>query len=297
MSHVTQYTRCPVCKSTQIFMVMEVKDFSVSGETFPIFECSNCLLRFTQSVPCQTGMQRYYQSVDYISHSNIKKGFINFLYHVARYFTMKGKKELVCAATKRKVGMLLDVGSGIGTFVHTMEKAGWNTVGLEPDEQARERSAKLYNVAIYPATALFSLPHGTYDAITLWHVLEHIHTLDEYLDQLKLLLAPEGRIIIAVPNYTSTDAAIYKEYWAAYDVPRHLYHFSPKAVNKLMENHQLKVLDTRPMWFDSFYISLLSEKYRKGNILRAFLNGLLSNLRTLGNKERCSSLVYIIGRE
>jgi SAM-dependent methyltransferase len=297
MSHVTQYTQCPVCKKESFKEVLQAQDFSVSGETFPVVECSNCSLRFTQDVPCQTGIQRYYKSADYISHSNTKKGLINFLYHVARRFTMMSKKNLVRTATKRSVGMLLDVGSGIGTFVHTMEKAGWNAVGLEPDEQARSKSAKLYNVDIYPSSELATLPYGTYDAITLWHVLEHVHTLDEYIEQLKLLLAPGGKLIIAVPNYTSKDAAAYKQYWAAYDVPRHLYHFSPASVRTLMANHGMKVIGTKPMWFDSFYISLLSEKYRGGNMLKAIWNGIISNLNVINNREQCSSQVYIIEKQ
>lgn len=297
MGHPAQITSCPVCNHQSLKEVFTVKDFTVSNETFVIAECVQCGLRFTQGIPCETAIQRYYQSASYISHSNTKKGLINRLYHVARTFTMMSKEALVKKATKKNVGMLLDVGSGTGTFVHTMAVAGWNVVGLEPDADARITAVKQYNCDIYPSEELFRLPYGTYDAITLWHVLEHVHRLDEYVEQLKKLLAPHGKLIIAVPNYTSKDAAIYREYWASYDVPRHLYHFSPGSLRTLMEKHELNVISTKPMWLDSFYISMLSEKYRNGSLLKAFWNGLVSNFNTLLHKEQCSSLVYVIEKK
>lgn len=294
MNHLVQYTSCPVCKNQSIHQVLEVKDFTVSNELFPIMECNGCGLRFTQNIPCETAIQQYYQSSNYISHSNSKKGIINRLYHFARTFTMMSKEALVKKATGRSVGMLLDVGSGTGTFVHTMAVAGWNVVGVEPDAAARAFAFKKYNSDIYPAEELFMLPESTYDAITMWHVLEHVHRLDEYITQLKKILAPGGKLIIAVPNYKSKDAHIYKEQWASYDVPRHLYHFSPQSMRKLMEQHGLKVITTKPMWLDSFYISMLSERNQKGNILRALWNGTMSNFNALFNKEKSSSLVYVI---
>lgn len=296
MSNHVQQTLCPVCKSQLLKEVLTAKDFTVSNESFVITECTDCSLRFTQGIPCETAIQRYYQSSAYISHSNTKKGLVNRIYHWARFFTMMSKEALVRKATKKSVGMLLDVGSGTGTFVHTMVKAGWSVSGLEPDADARAIGVKKYNCDIYPSEELFRLPEGTYDAITMWHVLEHVHQLDEYIEQLKKLLAPKGKLIIAVPNYTSKDATIYKEYWASYDVPRHLYHFSPASMRKLMELHGLKVISTKPMWLDSFYICMLSEKYKSGSILKAFWKGLSSNFNAWFNKEQCSSLIYIIDK-
>ncbi len=294
MSQLVQYTSCPVCKSQSFNQVLNVKDFTVSQELFPVMECKNCSLRFTQQIPDETAVHRYYQSADYISHTNTNKGIINRLYHVARTFTMMSKERLVKNATKKAVGMLLDVGSGTGTFVHTMSVAGWNVVGLEPDAAARAAALKKYNCDIYPSEELFMLPASTYDAVTMWHVLEHVHRLDEYVEQLKKLLAPGGKLIVAVPNYTGKDAAAYNEHWAAYDVPRHLYHFSPKAMRVLMERHGMKVIATKPMWLDSYYVSLLSERHRKGSFLRGIWNGFVSNVNALFQKEKCSSLVYII---
>jgi 2-polyprenyl-3-methyl-5-hydroxy-6-metoxy-1,4-benzoquinol methylase len=293
MHHTVHYTLCPVCKGNHLKEVFVVEDFSITHEKFHVVECSDCELRFTDNAPDEAVMGRYYQSAVYVSHSNTKKGIINRLYHIARSFTLESKRAFVQKATGKAVGMHLDVGSGTGTFVHVMEKAGWSTIGLEPDEAARETAAKLYKADVFPADHLFSLPAGTYNAITMWHVLEHVHRLDEYIAQLKKLLAPGGKLIIAVPNYTSADAQHYGTHWAAYDVPRHLYHFAPKSMRALMERHGLTVIKTQPMWLDSFYISMLSEKYKKGNFLKALLFGLLSNLKTIFNREKCSSVIYV----
>lgn len=294
MDHSLKHKLCPVCKSEALQEVFLVKDISVSEEKFAVVECLQCSFRFTQKIPSETSIGRYYQSSDYISHSNSKKGIINKLYHLARTYTLQTKLNFVRAATGKAVGMSLDVGSGIGAFVHTMEKAGWSSTGLEPDAQARALSVKMYNADVYPAEDLFTLPQSTYNVITMWHVLEHVHRLDEYVIQLKKLLAPGGKIIIAVPNYKSKDAAHYGSGWAAYDVPRHLYHFSPKSMRVLMERFELRVIKTQPMWFDSFYISMLSEKYKGGNLLNAFFVGLKSNINAIFNREEGSSLIYVV---
>jgi 2-polyprenyl-3-methyl-5-hydroxy-6-metoxy-1,4-benzoquinol methylase len=285
---------CPVCKNSEIKTVLQATDHTVSKETFSIVECSNCSFRFTSEAPVESEIHKYYQSSAYISHSNTKKGIINLLYHWARYFTMMSKESLVKKESKRQVGMLLDIGSGTGTFVHTMDRAGWSVVGLEPDEDARAFAIKQYKVDVYPSEHLFRLPEGTYSAITMWHVLEHVHQLDAYVQRIKELLAPKGKLIVAVPNYTSKDAEVYGAYWASYDVPRHLYHFSPKSMDVLMKRHGLRVIKKRRMWLDSYYVSMLSEKYKKGNFIKALWNGFASNLSALMNKERCSSLVYVI---
>lgn len=294
MNHSVQHNHCPVCKSEALQEALFIKDFSVSEEKFKVVECLKCSFRFTQNSPSQAVISRYYQSSAYVSHSNSKKGIINKLYHLARTYTLAQKLKFVRAVTGKAVGMSLDVGSGTGAFVHTMEKAGWSSIGLEPDAHARALSVKIYNVDVYPAEDLFTLPQSSYSAITMWHVLEHVHELDSYIMQLKKLLAPDGKLIVAVPNYTSKDAKHYGAGWAAYDVPRHLYHFSPKAMRTLMERHNLQVIKTQPMWLDSFYVSMLSEKYKGGSLITAFFVGLMSNIQALFDREKCSSLIYVI---
>ena len=292
------YTSCPVCSSTAINPLLTVKDHSVSGEEFVIWQCSNCSLRFTQDVPNETSIAPYYQSPDYISHSNTDKGVLNKLYQKVRKYTLQQKASLVIYHTASK-GNLLDIGAGIGAFLNEMKSRQWTVTGIEPDEGARTRAKNLFSIDLLPINSLAQLPYAAFDAITLWHVLEHVHSLHQYIEQLKVLLKNEGKIFIAVPNYQSLDADIYRNNWAAYDVPRHLYHFTPKAMETLMQKHGLKIIATKPMWFDSFYISLLSSKYRKGKTswLSAGINGLRSNIKALFNKNACSSVIYVIAKE
>jgi SAM-dependent methyltransferase len=202
-------------------------------------------------------------------------------------------------------GVLLDVGSGTGAFVSEMSKNGWRVTGLEPDEGARKVAKEEFNCDLKNTDKLFELPQNSFDVITLWHVLEHVHELKIYITQLKNLLRQNGKLIIAVPNYTSFDASTYKEHWAAYDVPRHLYHFSPLSMKYLMEQNQLKITGYKPMWFDSFYVSLLSSKYKnKGrtgeegetNWVSAICIGFVSNLKALVNRKKCSSVIYVVGK-
>lgn len=289
------YTACPVCGSTQINPLLTVKDHSVSKQEFVIWQCSNCSLRFTQDVPDESSIGSYYQSADYISHSNTSKGLVNQLYQKVRNYTLHQKANLIIGQTVKQ-GRILDLGAGIGAFLNTMKEKGWEIEGIEPDNGARQQAKTLFNIELKETTALEQLPPNNFDAITLWHVLEHVHQLHSYVERLKTLLKPQGKIFIAVPNYESFDGSVYKLYWAAYDVPRHLYHFTPKSIEALVQQHGLKLVSKKPMWFDSFYISLLSSKYKNGktNWIGAGITGLRSNLAALTNKDRCSSVIYII---
>lgn len=293
------YPACPVCESVSIEPVLQAKDYTVSGELYHIWQCSKCSLRFTQSVPDQSEISKYYQSEAYISHSESKKGFVNSLYHFVRNRTLRSKRKLVEKATALEEGTLLDLGAGTGAFAAEMENSGWTVKGLEPDEVARKNASQLHNITLDPPDELFYMPSVSMDAITMWHVLEHVHDLNGYMQRLKHIIKPSGKIFIAVPNYTSFDAEIYKSYWAAYDVPRHLYHFSPKAMQTLLSKHGLVLKETLPMWYDSYYVSMLSQRYKTGtgNIFVAFWNGMVSNLKAMMNKERCSSLIYVIGKK
>jgi 2-polyprenyl-3-methyl-5-hydroxy-6-metoxy-1,4-benzoquinol methylase len=292
------YMHCPVCGSANIANKLQARDHTVSNELFWIAECKDCSLRFTQDVPDDAEIAPYYKSDEYISHSDTKKGLINSLYHLVRKRTLKQKRKLVQKATGIDKGSLLDIGSGTGAFVHEMKNNGWEITGLEPDYGARLMAKESYNIELNESGLLYRLPDSGYDAITLWHVLEHVHDLQGYIQKLKAVLKPDGRIIIAVPNYTSLDESVYQAWWAAYDVPRHLYHFSPKSLKTLMEKNGLKIIQYKPLWFDSFYISLLSSKYKKGKaqVIPAFLNGLRSNMKAIRDVKKCSSVIYIIGK-
>jgi len=297
MSNI-HYTNCPVCDSTDIKNILSVKDHMVSGETFAIAECNSCSLRITQDAPDEASIAPYYKSEDYISHTNTSKGLINHLYQFVRKRTIRNKRRLVEKTTGLKKGTLLDVGSGTGTFVNEMKQAGWQVTGLEPDIEAKKIGRELYGLELEDASNFFQLATGSFDVITLWHVLEHVPDLTACMQQLKSLLKENGKLIIAVPNYTSKDATLYKEYWAAYDVPRHLYHFSPRSMQVLMKKNGLYIRQYKPMWYDSFYISLLSSKYKNGttNLIAAFRNGFVSNFNAIADVKKCSSVIYITGK-
>lgn len=298
MSERIQYTQCPACRSGDIVHVLQVKDRTVSGEDFPVMQCKSCSLRFTQNIPDAGSILPFYKNENYISHTDKTKGLIGSLYKIVRKKTLVKKRKLIEKSTGLQKGSLLDVGCGTGAFVNEMQKMGWNVIGLEPDADAREMAGKLYNLKLKDQKELFQLPGSSFDAITLWHVLEHVHDLSGTIQQLKLLLKEKGKLFIAVPNYTSFDAGVYKEYWAAYDVPRHLYHFSPRAMQRLMELNSLKIVHYKPMWYDSFYISLLSSKYKNGKSrwMASLWNGLRSNFHAWRSAQKCSSIIYVVSK-
>lgn len=296
MSVIIHHTSCPCCNALDIQEVLLVQDYTVSKETFPVWQCNSCYIRFTQDIPDENSIAPYYKSDNYISHSDTNEGIINKLYHTVRNITLKSKRTLIEHQTKIKNGNLLDIGAGTGAFANVMQQAGWHVTGLEPDEKARQIALQKFNITFQLPNTLYNLDNEQYDAITLWHVLEHVHNLHGYMRKFYELLKPNGKLFIAVPNYTSADAVMYKKYWAAYDVPRHLYHFSPNSMEYLAKQYQFLITAYKPMWFDSFYVSMLSEKYQSGqeNFLMAGINGCISNFKTLFDVKRCSSIIYVL---
>lgn len=299
MEERIHYSACPVCNSQQLQDVFQVKDYTVSQQLFTVVECSHCTARFTQDVPGPAAIAPYYKSTAYISHTNSRKGLLNGLYHWVRRGTLVRKRRLVQHATGKRTGSVLDVGSGVGAFIKEMQDRGWNCTGLEPDPDARAVAQKEMNVVLDDNSRIYQLPDAQFDAITLWHVLEHVHDLQGYFQAFHRLLQPGGALLIAVPNYTAADAACYKTYWAAYDVPRHLYHFSPRSMQVLAGRHGFRIEAYRPMWYDSFYVSLLSNRYRSGSYgwINAIWNGLRSNFKALFNTQKCSSVIYVLKKE
>jgi SAM-dependent methyltransferase len=288
------YSTCPLCASDQISFCLQAKDYTVSREMFEIWECSGCSGRFTQDIPTAADIGKYYQASSYISHTDTREGLVNKLYHRVRRITLNTKRKLVQKVTSLKKGRLLDVGAGTGLFAKTMQEKGWQVTALEPDSGARAVAAKA-SIHLEEPSVLFDLPAQSFDAITMWHVLEHVHELHSYLDQCRHLLVAGGKLIIAVPNYTSADAHHYETDWAAYDVPRHLYHFSPASMDLLLAKHEFKIEKHYAQWFDSFYVSLLSEQYKTGKtkLIKGAWQGLMSNVTAMSNRQRCSSLVYV----
>jgi len=275
--------------------VLQVKDYTVSKEIFTVCHCAACTARFTQNVPVAAEIGKYYQAEAYVSHTDTKKGLVNRLYHIVRNYTLQSKKRLVQKAAGLAKGSLLDVGAGTGAFAATMQNSGWDVTGLEPDDTARANAKNQHNLNLQSPDTLFTLPANSFDAITMWHVLEHVHELHRYMDAYSKLLKKDGALLIAVPNYASRDAETYKEFWAAYDVPRHLYHFNPQSMQQLAGMHGFTIKSYKPMWFDSFYVCMLSEQYKNGGgLIKAVWNGLRSNLKAMGDVKKCSSVIYVM---
>lgn len=290
--------QCPVCGKSDFRPKMVVEDHSVSHESFAIVQCTNCSLLLTNPRPTAASIGRYYESEAYVSHSDTKQGLINQVYQVARTFTVRKKVSLVNKNAPRK-GRMLDYGCGTGYFLAACRKAGWQIAGVEPNAAARQLAEQLTGQSI-SAGDLAQLETGSFDAITLWHVLEHIHELNDTLRHLTRLLKPDGVLIVAVPNAESPDAQYYREQWAAYDVPRHLYHFTAKTIGKLFRKHHLALRQTLPLPLDAYYVSMLSEKYRaerNGGILAALKSGYKSNSQASQTGGQYSSLIFVAGKE
>jgi len=290
-----QHERCPLTGSSDIKKVFEVKDYTVSGKMFPVFESENVNYRFTNPVPSQEELPEYYKSEAYVSHSQTKEGLVNRLFHVARIYTMRYKKRAVCHNTGKKEGKLLDYGCGTGDFIRFMQNAGWQCSGYEPDPDARETATQNTGANISGQDGLENLEHGQFDCITLWHVLEHVYEPGNTIEHLLKLLKPGGVILFALPNYNSADAEFYREFWAGYDVPRHLHHFTYQSFSHLAEKNNMHIPALQRMHLDSFYVSMLSEKYlaEKGSQFRGVWQGFKSWLAALFNKKRGSSIMYV----
>lgn len=268
----------------------KVRDYSVSKEIFELHHNPEYDLLITFPKPSLEKLPSYYESDDYISHTDGKRSLFERMYHMIKNIALKNKVKLINAQSEK--GKLLDVGAGTGDFLVVAKNDGWQTTGIEPSEKAKTIAL---NKGVNFAGNLSDLKDHSFDVITMWHVLEHVPNLDEYILELKRLLKPTGTILIAVPNFKSFDANYYGRFWAAYDVPRHIWHFSKTAIQKLFAEKEMKLVDVLPMKFDSFYVSLLSEKYKTGkmNFIKAFFVGLKSNQSGKQTKEY-SSHIYII---
>jgi 2-polyprenyl-3-methyl-5-hydroxy-6-metoxy-1,4-benzoquinol methylase len=230
---VFSINQCPVCGSKQFIPFITCTDFFVSGEQFEIRKCNICDFKFTANAEDEENIGKYYQSEEYISHSNTTKGLVNAVYHQVRNYMLGRKRRLVEKAAGAKTGHILDVGAGTGFFLNEMKAHGWQVAGTEKIADARAFAKQEFGLEMDEPEQLFQFEKESFDAITLWHVLEHIHQLNENLEAFVRLLKPGGKLIIALPNHTSYDARHYKEYWAAWDVPRHLWHFAPDQVKLL----------------------------------------------------------------
>lgn len=275
-------------KNKKLFL--KLKDYSISNESFSLFINTEYGFLETYPKPNIENLDKYYESQEYISHTDSSKTILDKIYQKVKKITLSQKVNLLKKHIKK--GDILDIGAGTGDFLNVAKSKGFIVFGTEPNQNARNL-AKSKNIDL--VEDIKYLPEKQFDAITLWHVLEHIYNLEEFLNKLSTLLKPNGVLIIAVPNYNSYDAKYYKNFWAAYDVPRHLWHFSKNSIKKLFSNYGFNTIHVKPMWFDSFYVSLLSEKYKtsKTNWFISFFIGLYSNLYGIVKKE-FSSHIYLL---
>lgn len=290
-------TECPSCGSKDLSKKIACKDYTVSAETFTIVECVKCTTRITSPRPDNISLPQYYLSDDYISHTSSAKSLFDKIYLLARKYTIKKKIALINRLNESTKN-ILDYGCGTGEFLHACQLNGWTIDGVEPSQIAREKANHLLSTTV---ASSIEETNQLYSIATLWHVLEHVPNPSQTLMDISQKLLPNGTIIIAVPNYTSYDARHYYNYWAAYDVPRHLWHFSPKGMRTIIEKSGLELTNPKPMILDSFYVSFLSEKYKNGRLtlvgaISAFFIGLLSNLSALKTKNY-SSLIYVVKKK
>jgi SAM-dependent methyltransferase len=297
---LTYLNTCPSCKHDHASAFLTCTDHTSSQQQFAIVQCNQCGFRYTNPRPDEAHIGPYYESPEYVSHTDTSSGLLFTVYQAVKSHTLKKKAQFMNGLSAEK--SILDYGAGTGDFAGTMSTAGWNTTVYEPNPAARKRIGDKYTQVKHIAD-LSELPDASLPVITLWHVLEHVHRLEETLAHFQRILKPNGTLVIAVPNCQSYDAAYYGKYWAAYDVPRHLYHFQPHTIESLLKGYGFTLVEMRPMWFDSFYVSLLSERcmHANGNViqkafstLRAIIIGLLSNLKALNDTKRCSSVVYVL---
>ena len=285
---------CPCCNSKDFENYIICDDYSVSKESFAITKCKNCGLLITSPRPDVHSIGTYYESKDYISHTNKANGLLNFIYKKVRNQTLRNKFQLIDKLTLKK--KILDYGCGTGEWLNYNKQKGWKTLGIEPNPKAKEHAINQYGLEVY--SDIQSIPNKKFSIITLWHVLEHVHDLNKLLHELHSKLSKKGKLIIAVPNHDCYDRKFYKEYWAAYDVPRHLYHFNQQTLLELSTFHNFKLERTIPMKFDSYYVSMLSEKNktRSHNYIKSIIIGWLSNRWAKKNENNYSSLTYIFSK-
>ena len=282
---------CPWCGNLTDHFYMEVKDYFLTKEDFGLYQCDHCGLLFTVPRPTPEVIGKYYKSNEYYSHQQNKKGIIPRIYETVKLFNIKRKASY--AIDGLKSGKLLDIGCGVGDFLCHVKSKGWDVVGIEPSADAKSIAQdRLGFLPLNPADS-YLLPNNSFDVITMWHVLEHIDDLKFQISELYRLLKPSGRLIIALPNYQSFDCQYYKDKWAAWDVPRHLNHFSPESICSIITSNGMKFVDNQKLKWDAYYISFLSERYLCHSLplLRGACVGLKSNLKA-SQSGMYSSLVY-----
>lgn len=300
MNNAVHLDKCPVCGSTEIYQYEFCVDYLTSSVLFPLFHCRDCGFMFTQDFPNEENIGQYYASENYTSHHEAK-GLFGLAYKMVRSFMLCKKAALV--KKYQQNGRLLDIGCGQGHFLRKMEAKGFEVFGVEKNEEVRKIVKEEYSIELQNSDWLTKQKDESFNAITMWHSLEHIENLNETMREANRLLAKDGVLVIALPNVKSYDQKYYKLYWAGYDVPRHLWHFSPKTFKILAKNNGFEIKKRKPMLFDVFYLSILSERNKNLNIrkkqsglpaLKGLLFGFWACLKTLKKPKKASSIIYVL---
>jgi len=291
---------CPICGQDDLKLKYNLQDYTVSKEYYDIVTCQACGFMFTQDAPDAVSIGPYYKSEDYVSHSNTQKGVFFKIYHQVREHMLKQKRKAIAKnASKSSAQKILDIGTGRGYFLNHMQQHGYDCIGIEQDPDVRRMASQDFGLNIFAPEKLYQLEDQQFDVITLWHVLEHVHDLRGYLEKIKKLLKSDGLLVIALPNPVCADEKMYKEHWAGWDVPIHLWHFTPENIKNLLSQYQFKMVDKKRLPFDPFYVSILGSQQRGDSIPMFFggLNGLKSYLSCLGNIDKTTSLIYFFKKE
>lgn len=281
---------CSNCNSPEISKFDEITDFFLTNEVFFIYSCNNCGVKFTHPIP--ENLTPYYNSEEYLSHEKNNKSIFSFVYNTIKSYSIS--RKYLGISKKMKRGSVLEIGCGTGDLLNIFNKSKWKTIGVEPNDKPRNYAINHFNLNI--VNNIEEIKNENFNVIMLWHVLEHVINLKKYIHFLNEKLDKNGLLVIALPNPESWDAKHYKKYWAGWDVPRHLYHINEKALKELTKEYFV-IKEKQPLVFDSFYISMLSEKYKgkKGlNLLFSFIyNGLKSNINAWKTNEFSSMIYYL----
>jgi 2-polyprenyl-3-methyl-5-hydroxy-6-metoxy-1,4-benzoquinol methylase len=289
--------KCPACDGSNFVDYLELQDYFLSKEKFRLSKCQKCGLLYTLPQPHYESVARYYDSSEYTSHNTSKRSLKNLLYMQARKFAISQKLRMIEKYINK--GKIFDIGGGTGEFLNHCRKRGWGVSGIEPNSIAREKAFVTHGLKLFDSDKILAAEWESMDVITMWHVLEHMEDPAKQFQTNNQLLKPDGLLVVALPNYESWDANHYGKFWAAYDVPRHLFHFSQESLTQLSERSGFRVEEIRPLKLDAYYISLLSEKYAHGkmNYFSAFLKGWQSNKAAKKGKFGYSSWVYIMKKK
>lgn len=293
-----EYTNCIVCGSTDFSEKRSIQDWLVSNETFSLKECHTCSFRFVSDPPAAEDAGAYYETEEYVEHSDNRDGIINRMYHVGRKWMMNYKLKML---KRYSTGTsILDVGSGAGYFLNFMKQNGYQTNGIEISAKAVANCKEKYGIeAFSPSDFMEQTVPGKYDLITMWHVFEHVYQYDEYFKSFENYLTKDGALVIAMPNYYCLEEKHYKNYWNGYDVPRHLWHFTPDTFPRFAADRGFEVVKMHNLPLDPFYNCMISASYKKSPTFLPFTAfvGLLSSIRALFSFQRSSSVVYILRKK